>query len=349
VDAVLETRLYRLAKLEIEKIREELTEKRRRAKEIQAILKSEARQWDVIKRELQELAASYADSRRTHISEEDIAEDFTEESFIVEEDAVVLLSRDGWLKRQRTINLATTRMREGDEALALVPGSTKECLVLFSNLGSAYVCRINDVPASSGHGTPVQQLFRLKDGERIVGATGTDPRFMKEFAFEKPELGAEYEEPYPHFLAATKKGMALRFTLWPHREPSTSRGRLFGKPKSGDEFVACFHVYAEDDVCAVTRKQKLLCCNVMDVNLLAGPGKGVTLIKVDGDDEVVGVFKADTLVVLHRSTGGAYKLTGSDRQKTHRAGKGRALSSRGTVKRVEYPPPEAPALAAEEK
>jgi DNA gyrase subunit A len=348
VDAVLETKLYRLAKLEIQKIREELEEKRKRVRQIQAILRSKAKLWDVVKQELQELAARYPTARSTKISDEDIAEEFSAESFIVEEDAVVLVSRDGWLKRQRTINLETTRMREGDEALALVPGSTRECIALFSNLGSAYVCRIDAIPPSSGHGTPVQKLFKLRDGERIIGAAGTDPRVMEEFKYPKPELGAEYEEPYPHFLAATRQGMALRFTLWPHREPSTSRGRLFGRLKQGDEFVACFQVYAETEICAVTRAQRLLCCNVMDVNLLAGAGKGVTLIKVAGDDEVVGVFPADTPVVLHRSTGGQYKLTASDRQVTGRGGRGRPLSSRGIVKRVELPVPTARELAPED-
>jgi DNA gyrase subunit A len=347
-EAILETKLYKLAKLEIQKIREELAEKRKRAKQIRAVLRSKAKLWDVVKRELQSLVADYPTKRRTRISDEDITDDFSAESFIVEEDATVLVTRDGWIKRQRTINLATTRMRDGDAALAMVPGSTKECVVLFSNYGSAYVCRINDVPASSGHGTPVQKLFKFKDGEKVIGATGTDPRFMEEFNLDKPELGEDYEEPYPHFLAATKKGMALRFTLWPHREVSTSRGRLFGRLKKGDEFVACFQVYAEDDICAVSKKQKLLSCNVMDVNLLAGAGKGVTLLKVDASDEVMGVFKTDLPVVLHRSTGGKYKLTGSDRQLTKRGGKGRALSSRGTVKRIEYPAPVLKELEGEE-
>src|SRR4029079_18127592 len=129
------------------------------------------------------------------------------------EDAVVLITRDGWIKRQRSINLASTRMREGDEALALVGGSTKESLLLFTNKGSAYNLRIHDVPQSTGHGTPVQQLFKFKDGERLVAAVGTDPRVMPEFAMPKPELGEEYEDPYPHMLAVTKQGMALRFCL----------------------------------------------------------------------------------------------------------------------------------------
>ncbi|TPV95980.1 MAG: DNA topoisomerase IV subunit A [Myxococcales bacterium FL481] len=345
-DAVLETRLYRLAKLEIEKIRLELAEKRKRAKQIRAILRSPARLWRVVKDELEELAGKYGDKRRTQVSEDDGVEEFTAESFIVDEDAHVLITRDGWIKRQRNIKLETTRMREGDAVLDVIGGSTRECIVLFSSRGAAYACRINDIPQSTGHGTPVQKLFKMKDGERIVAAATTDSRIMEEFAYDKPELGEEYEEPYPHFLAVTKRGLSLRFALWPHREPSTSRGRLFGKLREGDEFVAVFQVYAEDDVCVVTRSGKLLCCNSQEINMLTGPGKGVTLIKAEPSDEVVSAWPAQRDVELARTTGGKIKLRASDRKRTGRGGKGRPVFARGTVKAVEMPLPQPVDFAA---
>ncbi|MEM6989253.1 MAG: DNA gyrase C-terminal beta-propeller domain-containing protein, partial [Myxococcota bacterium] len=257
--------------------------------------------------------------------------------------------RDGWVKRQRTINLETTRMREGDAPLALVGGSTRECLIVFTSHGSAYVCRINDVPASSGHGIPVQKLFKFRDGERVIGALGSDPRVMPEFAHEKPELDEDYEDPYPHVLAVTKRGYSQRFTLWPHREPSTSRGRMFARLGKGDEVVGAFKVYAEDNVCALTKKGKALCCNAQEVNLLSGPGKGVIFIKTDPADEVVGVFPAEAQVVIDKTSGGKQKLTGADRETTARAGKGRPVFKRGAVKRLHLPPPEVPNLTDEEE
>jgi DNA gyrase subunit A len=347
-EAVLETKLYKLAKLEIEKIREELEDKRKRAGRIRSLLKSNKRLWGEVKKELQQLSGEYANRRRTAISDEDITEEFTAESFIVDEDAYVLVTRDGWIKRQRSMNLGTTRMREGDAPLAVVAGSTRECVVLFSNLGSAYVTRINDVPASSGHGTPVQKLFKFKDGERVIAAVGTDARVMEEFGFDKPDLGEDYEEPYPHLLAITKGGMSLRFTLWPHREVSNSRGRLYGRVKSGDEFVAVFKVYAEDDAVAVTRKGKVLCASVMAVNLLGGAGRGVRFIRVDASDEVVAAYPASHVAVLHRSSGGTLKLKAADRKVVGRGGKGRGVIGRGSIKRVELPPPQVPKLEEED-
>ncbi len=346
-DAILETKLYRLAKLEINKIREELAAKRAEAARIEALLKNKAKFSALVKSELEAVATGFADKRRTNISDDDVTEEFTAESFIVEEDAVVLVTRDGWLKRQRTINLETTRMREGDEPLALVGGSTRECIILLTNLGSAYVARINDVPASSGHGVPVQKLFKFKDGERVIAALGTDPRVMPEFEHPKPELGEAYEDPYPHVLAVTKKGMSLRFTLWPHKEPSTSRGRMFGKLGEGDEFVSAFKVYAEDDVCAITYQGRALCCNSQDVNLLSGAGKGVIFMRLDADDHILAAFGANTPVVIEKSSGGVQKLTGADRERTGRGGKGRPLFQRGHVKKLKFDPPAVPALGGD--
>ena len=348
-DAVLETKLYRLAKLEIQKIREELEDKRAQAKHIQGILRSKAKFAALVKGELQEVIDQFADARRTKIGAEDITEEFSAESFIIEEDAMVLVTRDGWIKRQRSINLETTRMRDGDAPLALVGGSTKHCVVLFTNKGTAYVTRINDVPASTGHGTPVQQLFKFKDGERVIGAVGTDPRVMSEFGFDKPELGEDYEDPYPHILAVSKRGYALRFTLWPHKEPSNSRGRMFSRVAKDDEIVAAFKVYAEDDVCALTHKGRLLCCNAQEINLLSGAGKGVIFIKPDASDHVIGAFKANTQIQIHKSSGGTQKLSGADREATSRGGKGRPVFKRGTVKSLELPLPEVPVLSEEEE
>jgi DNA gyrase subunit A len=347
-DAILEMKLFKLAKLEIQKIREELAEKRAEAARIEAILKSKPKFSALVKSELEQVATEFADARRTRISDEDVTEEFTAESFIVAEDAVVLVTRDGWLKRQRTINLETTRMREGDEPLALVGGSTRECIILLTNFGSAYVARINDVPPSSGHGVPVQKLFKFKDGERVIAALGTDPRVMPEFAHAKPELGEEYEEPYPHVLAVTKRGMSLRFALWGHREPSTSRGRMFARPAEGDEVVAAFKVYAEDDACALTFQGRVLCCNAQDVNLLSGAGKGVIFMRLDADDHVVAAFPSTTPVVIEKSSGGEQKLTGDDRERTTRGGKGRPAFKRGTVKKVRFPAPPVPQLGGEE-
>ncbi|MGB1274339.1 MAG: DNA gyrase/topoisomerase IV subunit A [Nannocystaceae bacterium] len=336
-EAILETKLYRLAKLEINRIREELAEKRKLAKKIRGILKSPAKLRAVVKSELDELATTYRDRRRTKIGAEDVTVDFTAESFIVEEDAVVLVTRDGWVKRGRKINLKTTRMREGDEPLALIGGSTRECLVLFSNKGSAYTLRINDIPPSTGHGIPVQKLLKFKDGERVIGAIGTDVRVMPEFAYEKPELGDDYEDPYPHMLAVTRGGLSLRFTLWGYRDISTARGRKFGRLKEGDEFLSVFKVYAEDNVYALTQKGRMLACNAQDIKLLSGAGRGVTLMKVGPGDQILAAHRTSESIHYEKKSGSSKKLVAKNYAVVGRGGKGTALFQRGMIKRIVGP------------
>ena len=89
--------------------------------------------------------------------------EYSAEDFIVDEDNIALLSRDGWVKRQKEVkDLATTRLREGDAVMAVVAGSTRATAVFFTNYGTAYTCRIIDVPASTGYGEPIQQPVQVQ-------------------------------------------------------------------------------------------------------------------------------------------------------------------------------------------
>ena len=113
-DAILELKIYRLARLEILVIQNELAEKRKRAKEIGGLLKREADLWKIVRSEIAEIQKTYGDARRSEITGEAPEEEYTADDFIIEEDNVVLVTRDGWVKRQKEVkDLATTRLREG--------------------------------------------------------------------------------------------------------------------------------------------------------------------------------------------------------------------------------------------
>jgi DNA gyrase subunit A len=155
-------------------------------------LKDEEGRWKMVREELEEIQNKYGnpkiDPRRSRIEEAEEVE-YTAESFIVEEDNVVIVSRDGWVKRQKEVkDLSTTRLREGDSVLAAIAGSTRATMVFFSNFGVAYTSRIVDVPASTGYGDPVQKLFKLKDGEKIVAAFSLDPRVAKKIEAKRKAM-----------------------------------------------------------------------------------------------------------------------------------------------------------------
>ena len=135
-DAILELKIYRLARLEILVIREELEDKRKRARQIGTLLKDEDSRWKMVRSELEEISTKYGDKRRTSIVSDSGEPEYSADDFIVEEDNVVIVSRDGWVKRQKDVkDLSTTRLREGDAVLAAFAGSTRATCTFFSNFG----------------------------------------------------------------------------------------------------------------------------------------------------------------------------------------------------------------------
>ena len=350
VDAILELKLYRLAKLEILLIEEELEQKRKEQKRIEQLLSSKAARWKLIRAELLEQKESYQDLRRTKISAAVEEPEYDAEAFILAEDAVVLLSAQGWVKRQREMKDASqTRLREGDTALDVVAGSTKASVAFFSSRGTCYVCRINDIPASTGHGVPVQKLFKLDDGERIVRMLSFDPRLLD--VPQQPE-GESTEDPLgPYIVSVTRSGQCLRSSLRPHRDPSTRSGRRFMRVDDGDELIYV-GVYADGARLACASKLgHALICNASEVALLAGPGKGVRLIKLDDEDELIGarVLLSDKeALVVEKESGTEFSISAKKYKVVSRGGKGHALFQRGTLSKVVLEVPEVPALSEEE-
>jgi DNA gyrase subunit A len=342
-DAILELKIYRLARLEILVIQNELAEKQKRAKEIAGLLKREADLWKIVRAEIDEVQKTYGDARRSEITGEVPDEEYTADDFIIEEDAVVIVTRDGWVKRQKEVkDVASTRVREGDAVLTVLPGSTRASVVFFTNFGVAYTIRIADVPASTGYGEPIQSLFKFKDGEQVVAALSLDTRAIGTIAGGGPET-----PPPVHALAVTSDGYSLRFSLEPFVEPSTRSGRRFARVPDKAEVVGCVRVTGDEVVIAVTRQARAMLCKVEEVNFLSGPGRGVILIKLQKDDDRLLGFIASTgdrdLLTVETTRGAEQTVSTAKYGVTGRGGKGRELLQRGQFTRVVPRPPEVPA------
>src|SRR6266852_1824367 len=98
-DAILELKIYRLARLEILIITTELEERRKRVRQINTLLKDEDSRWRMVREELEDVSTKYGDKRRTSIASDSEEPEYSADDFIVEEDNVVIVSRDGWVKR----------------------------------------------------------------------------------------------------------------------------------------------------------------------------------------------------------------------------------------------------------
>ncbi|MGQ9590101.1 MAG: DNA gyrase/topoisomerase IV subunit A [Planctomycetota bacterium] len=348
-DAILDLRLYRLARLEVQAVLRELKEKKARLAEVEAVLSSPRKIWGIVKSELREVRETYGDERRTRILGRGIEEKaFDEEAFIVDEDAYVLLTRDGWVRRVGRIgDLSKVRLRPDDELLAVLAGNTKSTIAFFSNFGAAYTIRIVDIPPSRGYGDPIQRFFKFRDGERAVGAVSFDPRVLTDIGSPGDTNGSA---PPNHGFAVSSSGYALRFALHPLLEPSTRAGRRFARVREGEEVMAIQVVRGDETAILATKKGRVILFGVSEVNFLAGPGRGVIGIKLDGDDKVLAAAVARERgegLTVYTAGGRKVRVDPAHYRVTGRAGKGVQIVKRGGLARVERPEVVPPALGPE--
>ena len=274
--------------------------------------------------------------------------EYDAEAFIVDEDQVVLLTQQGWVKRQgRVTDVTATRTRDGDAVMDVTAGSTRHSVAFFSSLGSCYVARIVDIPATTGYGNPVQSLFKLADGERIVRMLGFDPRVLD---VPEPTEGAEEPEA-PHAIAVSAGGMTTRFSLRSHRDPSTRSGRRFMRLGKNDEVVMVDLSYDDDKVAAASEKGHVLLTTHDEITVLSGAGKGVKLMKLAPGDRVIAarvLVDMSTVMTLEKEgSSTSFEIT-IRRTITGRGGKGQALFKRGRLSREVPPIPVVPELSEEE-
>jgi DNA gyrase subunit A len=222
--------------------------------------------------------------------------------------------------------------------------------VFFSNFGVAYTSRIIDVPASTGYGEPIQKQFKLKDGERIVGAMSLDPRVAGSIWCQTPsgtkKLSDGEARPAPvHAVAVSSDGYALRFNLDAFVEPSTRAGRRYARPAKGAEIVNVARVTGSEVLIAATADGRGILCKADEVNFLSGPGKGVLLIKLGPEDKVLGAIASTgdrDLLTVETTRGGEQTISTGKYEVTGRGGKGRELLQRGGFAKILWPMPEAP-------
>ncbi len=368
-EAILETPIYKLSRSEIQKMLDELADKQRQAKDLKALLASNKRLWDVVRQELQEVAKTFGDKRRTKIGRKQTEEvEFNPDDFRIKEDTVITISTDGWIRRVGIIkDLSKARVREGDGLMTILGGSTFDAVVFFSNYGSAYTIQIADIPpARSGYGDPVQKLFKFKDGERIIGGWSFDPRMLTsngKITSASSSKGGQLvlfnQKGKPHgpssleAVAVTTSGMGLRFDLGSFQEPSTRLGRKFCKLKEGEEVVALEIITGplkQTVVAVASAKGRALLCKAEEVAQLAGPGRGVIVLKLDPKDTIVGfklLCSKDDRLVLLKEDGGSLHVSLRKYQVVGRGGKGHALFKRGRLKGMASAELEIPAFQME--
>jgi DNA gyrase subunit A len=360
-DAVLETKLYRLGKLEIRDILAELKERRQRAAEIEQLLADEPARWKIVRKELREIASAYGDPRRTQIEGPAAPVEYREEDYILDEDAWVIVSRDGWVKRQKSfVDVSSIRVRDDDRVGWIYRAKARQTLAFFTDRGMAYTLRANDIPLTTGHGEPIQKQFAFEDNEHLVGVICHDPRCLPETARVpaprevQGRLHGEAGEtnghgngdgqpavpPPPYGVAVTAGGKTLRFSLSAFAAVSTRKGRAVVRLDSefrDDRVVGVEVSEGNENVCLATRLARVLIFPVSEINVVSGTAKGVTAIRLDAKDRVLGFTLAGTKregLTVRTSRGGLQTVRVSKYPVVGRGGKGYGILQRGTLDEV---------------
>jgi DNA gyrase subunit A len=199
-----------------------------------------------------------------------------------------------------------------------------------------------DIPASTGFGEPIQKLFKLKDGDKIVAAYSFDPRVIGDIKEDpkNPDLCPEV-----HGFAASSNGYALRFGLELYAEPSTRSGRRYARVSAGAGIVGVYPIDADETILAISGNCRAVVCPSEEINYLSGPGKGIQLIKLAKDDELLG-FKPSRgdrdLLVVETNRGAQKTISTAKYRVTSRGGRGNEIQKNGKIAKIIHPPVEAP-------
>jgi len=349
-EAILEIKLYKLSRLEIDAIQRELEEKEAMAAELRKLLDDETARWKLISTELKDIRKQFAEKRRTTVAGPDESVEFSADDFIVEEDIFVIVTRDGWVKRQRSYgDVSSIRVRDGDSVGWILPGSTKNTIVFFSNFGKAYTCRGDVLPSTTGHGSPIQKLFDFSDREHIVGVVSVDARALpkpvppEEFEpklFDDSDSESETELEGPFAVGVTSDGQILRMPLGNYSEPSTVSGRMFMKVATKHEILRVEAASGAENVCLATKEGNCLIFPVSQVPVMKNAAKGVIAMRLASNDRLIGYALSAAVrqgLEVETSRGRTEIIRPTKFPISNRGNKGRLIIQRGSIKSAIYP------------
>ncbi len=322
--AILEMRLQRLTALEREKIVRDYRETLKEIERLKSILASEQLVNEIIRQELEEIKAAYSDPRRTEITA--AAREITIEDLITEEEMVITISHNGYIKRNPLSEYRSQRRggkgligmetREEDYVKQLFIGSTHDYMLFFSNLGRLYWLKIHQIPEAgrASRGKAIVNLLQLKEGEKITTAIP-----VKDFSDG-------------YLVMFTKKGLVKKTPL---REFSNPRGRgiIAISLEGGDELIAVRMTSGTNDLIVGTTAGLAVRFREEDVRPMGRTAIGVRGIRLGSGDEVVSAeVVQERTTILTVTEKGYGKRTRVEEYPVHRRGGKGVISIKVTGK-----------------
>ena len=314
-NAILEMRLRRLTGLERDKIENEYQELLALIIDLKDILANHDRVLQIIRDELTEVKNKYGDERRTEISDADY--DMQDEDLIPVEDIVITMTTNGYIKRMPTDTYHTQNrggrgikgmaVNEDDIVEMLVPMSTHDFLLLFTNIGKVYRIKGYKVPNASrtAKGLPVVNLLNLDKDEKVKALV---------------PMKVDHEAEYLMFV--TKNGLVKRV---PSAEFASIRqnGKIAITLREGDELVGVKETTGDDEIIIAGSNGKAVRFHEDGVRPMGRSASGVKGFNVDGAVVVGMATSRDGTHLLAVSENGYGKRTAIDEYRmTTRGAKG---------------------------
>ncbi len=323
-DAILSMQLQRLVGLEIDKLTEEYNKLVGEIEDFELILSDEKRVLDIIREDTIELKEKFGDERRTQITND--ATDINIEDLIADEQVVVTISHEGYIKR---MPLDTYRKqgrggrgivgadsKEGDFIEHLFIGSTHDYLMFFTNLGRCYWHKVYDVPQMSrqSKGRSIANLVEMQADEKLAAVL----------------VVRDFSDEAKHLVMTTAKGIIKKTLLKAYGNPM-KRGIIAIGLDKGDSVIGVGVTNGKDQIVLATRGGMAVRFEETEVRDMGRQAGGVKGVELDKDDAVVemvivpqGLDHGDNQVTLLTACEHGYgKRTRVEEYRlTHRGGKG---------------------------
>jgi len=283
--AILDLKLHKLTGLEHEKIINDYKGLIELIAELLEILNSRARLMEVIRDELVEVLDAFGDERRTEITNS--SADLLIEDLIPEEDVVVTLSHEGYVKYQPLASYeaqrrggkgkSATKMKEEDFIEKLLVVSTHATILCFSSAGKVYWLRTFELPLASrgARGKPIVNILPLGENERITSILQVK----------------EYKEDEYVFMA-TANGTVKKTSLEQFSRPR-SNGIIALRLDEGDELIGTVVTNGEDHLMLFSDAGKVIRFHEEKVRQMGRTARGVRGIRITDEQRVIALVRAD--------------------------------------------------------
>jgi len=319
--AILEMRLQTLAGLERKKIEDELKEKMRIIKKLEAILKSEKKQKNIIKDELAELKEKFGDARKTKVFKNAVGE-FKQEDLVPNEEALITMTTDGYIKRMNPSNYKVQKRggkgviggntKENASVRSVLSIMTHDNLFFFTNTGRVFQTKAYEIPESTrtAKGNAVVNFLQLAPNEEITEIIPFDTN----------------DNQFKFLFMATKTGVVKKVKIKDFANVRRS-GLIAIKLKGDDKLKWVKPTTGTDEVSLITAEGQAIRFKEANVRPMGRSAAGVRGIKLKKDDLVVGMdvmFKgqrgAELFILTENGYGKKSKMTGYKTQ--NRGGSG---------------------------